>query len=202
MIPNTEKHKAKSKGRKVKSDQRRRHYLAVKRKISALLRGITSKNHGDFYCLNYLHFFKTEKKIEFHKRICGNKDFCSVIMPEDTNISEFNQHPKSDKARFGIYADHECIIENIDECKNNSENLSTKIVSEHIPSGFSMSTISSCQSIESKHDVYWCKDCMIKSYELFRKQSIKMINFKIKNNDVINKRAARIILKCKNLLSL
>ena len=27
------------------------HYLAVK-KLSALLRGITSKNNGDFYCLN------------------------------------------------------------------------------------------------------------------------------------------------------
>ena len=30
------------------------HYLAVK-KLSTLLNGITSKHHGDFYCLNYLH---------------------------------------------------------------------------------------------------------------------------------------------------
>ena len=37
------------------------HYLAVK-KLSALLRGITSKQHGDFYCLNCLHSFATEKK--------------------------------------------------------------------------------------------------------------------------------------------
>ena len=32
--------------------------IAVK-KLSASLRGITSKNNGDFYCLNYLHSFKT-----------------------------------------------------------------------------------------------------------------------------------------------
>ena len=32
------------------------HYLAVK-KLSALLRGITSKNNEDFYCLNYLDSF-------------------------------------------------------------------------------------------------------------------------------------------------
>ena len=32
------------------------HYLAVK-KLSTLLRGITSKHHGDFYCLNCLHSF-------------------------------------------------------------------------------------------------------------------------------------------------
>ena len=37
------------------------HYLAVK-KVSALLREITSKYHGDFYCLNILHSFATEKK--------------------------------------------------------------------------------------------------------------------------------------------
>ena len=37
------------------------HYLAVK-KLSTLLRGIISKHHGDFYCLNCLHSFATEKK--------------------------------------------------------------------------------------------------------------------------------------------
>ena len=38
----------------------------------------------------------------------------------------------------------------IDGCKNNPENSSTAKVSEHIPSGFSMSTISSFTSIENK----------------------------------------------------
>ena len=57
------------------------HYLSVK-KLSALLRGITSKHHGDFYCLKCLHSFATEKKLE---------DFCDLIMPsEDTKILEFN----------------------------------------------------------------------------------------------------------------
>ena len=43
------------------------HYLAVK-KLSTLLRGITSKHHCDFYCLNCLHSFGTESKREFHKK--------------------------------------------------------------------------------------------------------------------------------------
>ena len=50
------------------------HYLAVK-KLSALLRGITSKCHGDFYCLNCVHSFATEKKLEPHKKACQNKIF-------------------------------------------------------------------------------------------------------------------------------
>ena len=37
------------------------HYLAVK-SISGLLRGITSNHNGDFYCLNCLHSYTTEKK--------------------------------------------------------------------------------------------------------------------------------------------
>ena len=44
------------------------HYLAVK-KLSASLRGITSKNDGDFYCLNCLHSFRTKNKLELHKNV-------------------------------------------------------------------------------------------------------------------------------------
>ena len=43
------------------------HYLAVK-KLSALLREVTSKHPDDFYCLNCLHSFGTEKKRESHKK--------------------------------------------------------------------------------------------------------------------------------------
>ena len=44
------------------------HYLAVK-KLSVLLRGITSKHHGDFYCLNCFHSFQTGNKLQSHKRV-------------------------------------------------------------------------------------------------------------------------------------
>ena len=40
-------------------------FLPVK-KLSASLRGITSKHHGEFYCLKYLHSFATENKRESH----------------------------------------------------------------------------------------------------------------------------------------
>ena len=38
------------------------HYLAQKR-IPALLRGISSNNHGDFYCLYYT-FIQNERKLQ------------------------------------------------------------------------------------------------------------------------------------------
>ena len=55
---------------------------------------------------------------------------------EDTKKLAFNQHQKSDKAPFIIYADFEHIIEKIDGCKNNPENSSTAKVNNYIPSGF------------------------------------------------------------------
>ena len=77
------------------------HCLAVK-KLSALLRGITSKDYNDFYYLNCLHSSTTKNKLEWQK------NFCNLIMPsENTTILEFNQYQTSDKAPFIVYAGRE-----------------------------------------------------------------------------------------------
>ena len=62
------------------------HYLAVK-SISGLLKGITSKHKGDFYCLNCFYLCITEKKLKKHERICKDHDFCHVKMPNEDNKS-------------------------------------------------------------------------------------------------------------------
>ena len=90
----------------------------------------------------------------------------------------------------------------IDGCENNPENSFTTKAGEHIPLGLSMSTISWFKSIENKHDVYRGKDCKKKNCEFLREHTIKIIRFKKKKNEVINKRAAEIIWKCKHLLYL
>ena len=79
---------------------------------------------------------------------------------DDNKILEFNQYQKFDKAPFIIYEDLGCLIEKADECKNYPEKSSTPKVGEHIPSGFSMSTMLSFKSIENKHDVSRCNICM------------------------------------------
>ena len=69
---------------------------------------------------------------------------------KDTKILEFKQYQNCDKVPFIIYADIECLIEKTDRYKIIPENLSTKNVSQHIPSSYSMSTIFSFKSIVNK----------------------------------------------------
>ena len=88
-----------------------------------------------------------------------------------------------------IYVDLECIIGKTDVSKNNPENLSAAKVSEHIPSGFSISKIFSFRSIENNHDVYRGKDCMKKFCESLIENAMKIINLNAK-------------IECKNMLYL
>ena len=73
---------------------------------------------------------------------------------EDTKTLESNQYQKSDQSQFVIYLDLECLIEEKNACKNNTENSFTIKVSKHIPSDFSIYKLSSLKSIENKDDVY------------------------------------------------
>ena len=102
-------------------------------------------------------------------------------------MSELNKYRKSDKASFIIYADFECLIEKIDGCEKNPENLSTTKVSGHFPSGFPMTMVSSFRSIENKHHVYIGKDCMKIFCELLRKHAMKITNFKKKIMKLLTK---------------
>ena len=55
------------------TDGEKWHYLTVKN-LPGLLRGITSSHKEDFYCLHCFRSYRTIKKLEAHKKICGNHD--------------------------------------------------------------------------------------------------------------------------------
>ena len=50
------------------------HYRPVK-KLSALLREITSKHDDGFYCLNCLYSFRTKNKLKSNEKVYKNEDF-------------------------------------------------------------------------------------------------------------------------------
>ena len=98
------------------TDGEKSHYTAVTR-LSGLLRGITSNHNGDFYCLNCFRTYTIKNKLEAHKKICENLEYCHVEMPnEDNKIIKYNKGEKSITSPFIIYADLECLLEKISTC--------------------------------------------------------------------------------------
>ena len=75
-------------------------------------------------------------------------------------------------------------------CKSNPENSPATKVNERIPSGFSISTVSSFKSTENKHYVDKGKYCMKKFCESLREHAMKIINFKKKKMKLL-KRSTR-----------
>ena len=49
------------------------------RMVLSWLRGVISKNHGDFYCLNCLHSFRIENKLKSYEKVCKIEDFCDEL---------------------------------------------------------------------------------------------------------------------------
>ena len=67
------------------TDGEKWHYHTVKN-LSRLLRRITCTYIEDFYCLNCFLSYRTRNKLEAHKKICENHNYCNVEMPTKDNI--------------------------------------------------------------------------------------------------------------------
>ena len=156
------------------------HYTAVTR-LSGLLTGVTCNNNGDFCCLNCFHVYRTENKLEKHKKICENHDYCHAEMPNEENkIIKYNQGEKSIKSPFIIYADLECLLEKIITCYNNIEKSSTTEINKHTPSGYSLFIHCSFDKTKNKPDYYRGGDCMKKFCLNPREHATKIINYEKK----------------------
>ena len=156
------------------------HYLVVKN-LPVLLSGITSTHKEDFYCLNCFHSYRTENKLEAHKKIFENHDYCHIEMPtKNNNTIKYNHGEKSMKLPFVIYADLECFLEKRSTCINNPNDSSTTEINKHTPSGYSIFT--HCSFDESKNKLNYCRKdvCMNKFCTDLREHVTKIINYEKK----------------------
>ena len=159
------------------TDGKKWHYLAVK-SLSKLLNRITSDHNGDFYCLNCFRAYTTKNKLETHKKVCENHDYCCIEMPnEDNKILKYNHGEKSMKAPFIIYADLESLLEKMETSYNNPEKSSTTKINKHTPSGYLLFTHCSFNKAKNKLDYYRGEDCMKKFCKDLRKHATKIISY-------------------------
>ena len=156
------------------TDGEKWHYLVVNN-LSRLLRGITSNHHDGF------HSYRTKNKLEAHKKICENHDYCQVEMPiKGNNTIKYNHGEKSIKILFTIYADLEGLLEKMSTCQNNPNKSSTTKTNKHTPSGYSIFTNCSFDESKNKISYYRGDDCMKKSCKDLREHPTKIINYEKK----------------------
>ena len=156
------------------------HYLVVKT-LPGLLKGIVSTHEKDFYCINCFHSNRTKNKLESHKKICENHDYCHVEMPtKDNNIIKYNRGEKSMKVPFIIYADLECLLEIMSTSINNLNESSTTKINKHTPSGYSIFTSRSFDESKNILNYYRGKDCMKKFCKDLKEHATRIINYEKK----------------------
>ena len=159
------------------------HYIAIKI-ISALLKGVSSKHNGDFYCLNCFNSYRTKQKLEDHAKLCGNNDFSAIKMPEEKNKFISSTPGKNTlKNPFIIYADFECILRPISTCDNTPDNSFTIKKNVHTPCGFSMLTSYAYDKKINYHTLYRGKDCLAMFSKALKSEVEKIMNIKQKPMD-------------------
>ena len=140
--------------------------------------------------------------IKSHEKVCKNENILEIVFPSSkNNILEFNQYIKSYKKSYIIYADIESLIGKIDGCANNPENSSTTKIREHIPCGYSMSTIWAFDNIENKHTLYRGEDC-IKRFTTSLREHAKNITGLKKIIVTVNKRRTKTTSRCQSTIYL
>ena len=150
-------------------------YLRPRQSISRLLYGIASNHHGDFYCLNCLHAFCSEKALAKHKELCYNHKICKPVMPyKNNNILKYNSGEKSLKVLHTIYFDLESLLIPHQSPSNNPDKTYTTKKSTHDACSYSINLVRTYDKDISVK--YRGKDCMKKFCKTLKKMAMKIIN--------------------------
>ena len=163
------------------TDGKKWHCIVVK-SLSKLLRGVSSNHDGNYCCLSCFRSYRTENKLNAHKKVCENHKCCNIEMPTDkNNIIKYGQGEKTLKLPFIIYADLECLLEKISTCYNDPNISSTTKINRHTPSGYSIYTSCTFNKSHNKLRHYRGQDCMKMFCKDLKDHAKRIINHKKKS---------------------
>ena len=102
-----------------------------------------------------------------------------------------NQREKSMKVPFIVYADLESLLEKMNTCHNNPEQSSTTRINKHTPSGYSLFTQCSFDTIKNRLDYYRGKNSIKIFYLDLREHATRIINCEKKEMIPLTKKKKR-----------
>ncbi|XP_059217627.1 uncharacterized protein LOC131994766 [Stomoxys calcitrans] len=127
----------------------REHYVLVRDTSRLLHRQVTSNANKLYFCNQCFQHTRNPNMMDHHKRECGR---VVTYLPEEANkFMEFSNSKKTMDVPFSIYADFECVLENVND--SNSKSLS-----KHIPCAFSYNIKCSFDDRLDKFNIYTGED--------------------------------------------
>ncbi|CAG2215398.1 unnamed protein product [Mytilus edulis] len=156
-----------------------RHYCWVKN-LSRLLTAQVSDHDGEaYFCRRCLNHFTRQEKLDQHIEYCGQKKAVKIEMPSEGSYISFQNHIRSMKVPFVVYADFECFTTKVqpEPAKSGVDRIMqmlehflelikqkveggepsephTKILQKHVPSGF-------CYHIKCFDETVYAKEPVI-----------------------------------------
>ena len=109
------------------------HYVLVKN-MSALLASQINNHKGTRnICLNCFSSFSTKDSLNKHIEYCYNNECVKLLIPPAGTFLRFKNFLHSEKAPFVIYADFECLVKPMHNCKPNPNKSYTHKYQKHEP---------------------------------------------------------------------
>ena len=113
-------------------------------------------------------------------KVCEEKDYCYIEMPEKKTFIKYKPGVKSMKAPFAIFADAECLLRKMDTCSNDPSKSSTERKKKHEMYEYSLFTSCSFDEKNNKLDYYRGKDCLKRFCQDLRKQAKSIVDYEKK----------------------
>ena len=118
------------------------HYSTIK-KLSALLQDQNKSRHKRYFCRRCLMHYYSEEDLSLHKVGCSNNEPARIVFPKDKTL-KFRNWERMLRAPYVIYADFECILENIEQCQPPPEQSFTTKYQKHVACGFGLVEVLNC----------------------------------------------------------
>ena len=99
------------------------HYVYIQNLSRLVGKSLSHHKEKCYICDRCLHFFNDSNSLAKHEIYCSQLNNCRINLPEDgKNIIEFKNYKHKEKIPFIIYADCECLLKSVIECKNEESN--------------------------------------------------------------------------------
>ena len=104
--------------------------------------------------MNCLQGFPTEISRDKHFEYCKDKETVRIEMPKEGSLVKFQDGQNRFKVPLIMYTDFESILEPIEATIPNPESSYTKVIDQHIPSGFCVNSKFVCGKVENILKLY------------------------------------------------